>query len=68
MRDDLTEIVRILDEADRMFKELKEVRKEARGLWDSGIEKLAGALWLYERGETGDEQPAIPNELKGNAP
>ena len=55
MQEKLAEIVRKLDEADAIFRQLGEVGKEACTLWNAGVEKLAGAIWLCER-EKGEEK------------
>ncbi|MEN6440860.1 MAG: hypothetical protein ABFD97_19990 [Syntrophobacter sp.] len=48
MREKIAEIVETLEKADQLFNELDAISEEARSLWSAGIEKLAGAIWVYE--------------------
>lgn len=67
MQEKLAEIVRILDEADAIFRQLGEVHEEARTLWNVGIEKLAGAIWLCER-KTGEDEPELSGQQQKITP
>ncbi len=43
------QIIEILEKADSLFRELKDVPKEALSLWGEGIDRLSAALWIYEK-------------------
>ncbi len=51
MQDEIARIIQILEEADGLFKGLELKRPEALALWNAGVEKLAGAIWIAERNE-----------------
>jgi hypothetical protein len=44
------DIIEILDRVDDLFRELPGVSEQALTLWEQGMERLSGALWLYEKG------------------
>ena len=52
----IDEIIRILEKADDLFKELDAGGDEARALWSAGIEKLAAAIWVCEHSTRNAEE------------
>jgi len=61
MREKIAEIIETLEKADQLFKELNAAGEEARSLWNDGIEKLVGAIWVYEYKER-EVDPVPQNE------
>ncbi len=49
MSEKVAEIIETIEKADELFKALGPVRVEARTLWEEGIERLASAIWVYEK-------------------
>ncbi|HOI96274.1 MAG TPA: hypothetical protein PK250_16340 [Syntrophobacter fumaroxidans] len=43
------DIVELIDRADELFRALPGVTDQARAMWEQGLERLSGALWLYEK-------------------
>lgn len=43
------DIVELIDRADELFRALPGVTEQALALWEQGLERLSGALWLYEK-------------------
>jgi hypothetical protein len=63
VREKIAEIIETLEKADQLFNQLQGIGKETMALWQSGIEKLAGAIWLYERGGVNATEPEITPEV-----
>jgi hypothetical protein len=59
MKEKFNEIVEILEKADQIFKDCA-VPEEARNLWNAGIERLAAAIWLWERGNEMEDVQQTP--------
>ena len=57
VHDKIARIIVIIEEADALFKDIELKRPEALALWNSGVEKLAGAIWIAEKEE--DELGAV---------
>ena len=57
MHERIARIIEIIEEADDLFKGIEPKKREALALWNSGIEKLAGAIWIAERDED-EPEPA----------
>lgn len=72
MSEKISEIIETLEKADQLFSRLEAVSAEARSLWDAGIEKLVGAIWVHEYKEregspdqeTVDSTPATSAKLQ----
>ncbi|MCE5333035.1 MAG: hypothetical protein LLG06_00440 [Desulfobacteraceae bacterium] len=47
----MAEIIRLLESADELFKEIDTGGEEAGALWKAGIDRLAAAIWICGRGE-----------------
>ena len=62
MGEKIAEIIEALELADQLFNQLQGIGKESLALWQSGIEKLAGAIWLHERGGVNAEEPETTSE------
>lgn len=58
MKEKIDKIIEIIEQADQLFKDCG-TREEAQTLWNAGIERLAAAIWMYQR-EHEDEDSSSP--------
>jgi hypothetical protein len=61
VKEKINEIIEILEKADQIFKECGP-KEEVLNLWNAGIERLAAAIWMYEReNEQGNPESGEPS-------